>query len=586
MATSVSGKAFDMAVFRKMMAFAKPYQTRLIGTTLLIIVLAILGPIRPFLIDKMVQGPIRNGDGLGLMYWTIFIIALLVLESVIQFYQTYSANALGQNVILDIRTKLFKHLTGFRLRYFDKTPIGRLVTRAVSDIETISEVFSSGILIIFGDLLKLFIVVGFMFYMNWRFTLIILAPIPLLFIATRIFKKSIEVAFRKVRAEVARLNTFVQEHIQGMSIVQVFGREKEEEKRFKAINAEHRKAHIDSVWAYSIFFPVVEILSAISMALLVLWGLKAVSQEGQDSYELIGQVLAFTFYINMLYRPIRQLADRFNVLQMGMVGAERVLEVLATEAKLEGTDSRSDMALSGDIEFKDVWLAYTDEDYVLKGIDFKVEKGQNVAFVGSTGAGKTSIINLIGRFYEFQRGEILLDGVNIRAINPAHLRSHLAVVQQDLFLYSDTVARNITLGNPKISMEDVIKGAKAVGAHEFIMRLPKQYETPVAERGRLISVGQRQLIAFIRAYVHQPDILILDEATSSIDSESESMIQRAQELITEGRTSIVIAHRLSTIKRADAIYVMDKGKIVEQGRHEELLESGGKYKRLYELQFK
>ena len=586
MATSVSGKAFDMAVFRKMMAFAKPYQTRLIGTTLLIIVLAILGPIRPFLIDKMVQGPIRNGDGLGLMYWTIFIIALLVLESVIQFYQTYSANALGQNVILDIRTKLFKHLTGFRLRYFDKTPIGRLVTRAVSDIETISEVFSSGILIIFGDLLKLFIVVGFMFYMNWRFTLIILAPIPLLFIATRIFKKSIEVAFRKVRAEVARLNTFVQEHIQGMSIVQVFGREKEEEKRFKAINAEHRKAHIDSVWAYSIFFPVVEILSAISMALLVLWGLKAVSQEGQDSYELIGQVLAFTFYINMLYRPIRQLADRFNVLQMGMVGAERVFEVLATEAKLEGTDSRSDMALSGDIEFKDVWLAYTDEDYVLKGIDFKVEKGQNVAFVGSTGAGKTSIINLIGRFYEFQRGEILLDGVNIRAINPAHLRSHLAVVQQDLFLYSDTVARNITLGNPKISMEDVIKGAKAVGAHEFIMRLPKQYETPVAERGRLISVGQRQLIAFIRAYVHQPDILILDEATSSIDSESESMIQRAQELITEGRTSIVIAHRLSTIKRADAIYVMDKGKIVEQGRHEELLESGGKYKRLYELQFK
>jgi ATP-binding cassette subfamily B protein len=586
MATSVSGKAFDMAVFRKMMAFAKPYQTRLIGTTLLIIILAILGPIRPFLIDKMVQGPIRNGDGLGLMYWTILIIALLVLESVIQFYQTYSANALGQNVILDIRTKLFKHLTGFRLRYFDKTPIGRLVTRAVSDIETISEVFSSGILIIFGDLLKLFLVVGFMLYMNWRFTLIILAPIPLLFIATRIFKKSIEVAFRKVRAEVARLNTFVQEHIQGMSIVQVFGREKEEEKRFKAINAEHRKAHIDSVWAYSIFFPVVEILSAVSMALLVLWGLKAVSQEGQDSYELIGQVLAFTFYINMLYRPIRQLADRFNVLQMGMVGAERVLEVLATEAKLEGTDSRSDMALTGNIEFKDVWLAYVDDEYVLKGIDFKVEKGQSVAFVGSTGAGKTSIINLIGRFYEFQRGEILLDGVDIRAIDPAHLRSHLAVVQQDLFLYSDTVARNITLGNPKISMEDVIKGAKAVGAHDFIMRLPQQYETPVAERGRLISVGQRQLIAFIRAYVHQPDILILDEATSSIDSESEAMIQRAQELITEGRTSIVIAHRLSTIKRADVIYVMDKGKIVEQGRHEELLESGGKYKRLYELQFK
>ena len=586
MATSVSGKAFDMAVFRKMMAFADPYRKRLVGTTVLIIILAILGPVRPYLIDQMVQGPIRHGDQMGLIYWTLFIVFLLVIESVLQFYQTYSANALGQNVILDMRVKLFKHLTGFKLRYFDKTPIGRLVTRAVSDIETISEVFSSGILIIFGDLLKLFIVIGFMFYMNWKFTLIVLAPIPILFIATRIFKKSIEVAFRKVRAEVARLNTFVQEHIQGMAIVQVFGREKEEEIRFHAINREHRKAHIDSVWAYSIFFPVVEILSAFSMGLLVLWGLKAVGDPGQDSYELIGQVLAFTFYINMLYRPIRQLADRFNVLQMGMVGAERVLEVLSTDAKLEGTDSRSDVALTGNIEFKDVWLAYADDEFVLKGIDFKVEKGQNVAFVGSTGAGKTSIINLIGRFYEFQKGEILLDGVNIRAIEPAHLRSHLAVVQQDLFLYSDTIAGNITLGNPVISMEDVIAGAKAVGAHEFIMRLPQQYETHVAERGRLISVGQRQLIAFIRAYVHQPDILILDEATSSIDSESEAMIQRAQELITQGRTSIVIAHRLSTIKRADVIYVMDKGKIVERGKHQELLDAGGKYKRLYELQFK
>jgi len=586
MATSVSGKAFDMAVFRRMMAFSSPYRTRLIGTTILIILLAILGPIRPYLIDRMVQGPIRQGDAQGLLNWTLLIVFLLIVESILQFYQTYSANELGQNVILDMRVKLFRHLTGFRLRYFDKTPIGRLVTRAVSDIETVSEVFSSGILIIFGDLLKLIIVVGFMFYMNWKFTLIILAPVPLLFIATRIFKKSIEVAFRKVRTEVARLNTFLQEHIQGMSIVQVYGREKEEEKRFHAINSEHRKAHIDSVWAYSIFFPVVEILSAVSMGLLVLWGLMAVGNPGQDSYQLIGEVLAFTFYINMLYRPIRQLADRFNVLQMGMVGAERVMEVLDTEAKLEGNENRTDVALSGDIVFKDVWLAYADEEYVLKGIDFQVTKGQNVAFVGSTGAGKTSIINLIGRFYEFQRGEILLDGVDIRSIDPAHLRSHMAVVQQDLFLYSDSIMKNITLGNPEITMEDVIQGAIAVGAHDFIMKLPEQYETHVAERGRMLSVGQRQLIAFIRAYVHQPDILILDEATSSIDSESEAMIQRAQEYITQGRTSIVIAHRLSTIKRADVIYVMDKGKIVEQGNHDELLKTGGKYKRLYELQFK
>lgn len=585
MASSVSGKAFDMGLFRRMMSFAAPYRSRVIGTMSLIILLAILGPLRPFLIDQMIQGPIRTGDAQSLLNWTLLIVSLLVAESVLQFYQTYSANMLGQNVILDIRTKLFRHLSGFRLRYFDKTPIGRLVTRAVSDIETISEVFASGILIIFGDILKLLIVIGFMFYLNWVFTLVVLIPVPILLFATRLFKNAIEKAFKKVRTQVSRLNTFVQEHIQGMSIVQVFGREEEEERRFKVINAEHRKAHIDSVWAYSIFFPVVEILSSISMAFLILYGMRAVGHE-PDPYSLIGDVFAFTLYIHMLYRPIRQLADRFNVLQMGMVGAERVMEVFDTEAKLEGTENRTDVALSGDIIFDDVWLAYNEEDFVLKGISLTVKKGQNVALVGSTGAGKTSIINLIGRFYEFQKGRVLLDGVDIRSIEPSHLRSHLAVVQQDVFLYSDTIEGNITLGNPNISSEEVIEGAKAVGAHEFIMRLPQQYQTQVAERGRLLSVGQRQLISFIRAYVHQPDILILDEATSSIDSESEALIQRAQEYITRGRTSIVIAHRLSTIKRADMIYVMDKGRIVEQGKHEELLETGGMYKRLYDLQFK
>jgi ATP-binding cassette, subfamily B, multidrug efflux pump len=585
MASSVSGKAFDMGLFRRMMSFAAPYRSRVIGTMSLIILLAILGPLRPFLIDQMIQGPIRTGDAQSLLNWTLLIVSLLVAESILQFYQTYSANMLGQNVILDIRIKLFRHLSGFRLRYFDKTPIGRLVTRAVSDIETISEVFASGILIIFGDILKLLIVIGFMFYLNWVFTLVVLIPVPILLFATRLFKNAIEKAFKKVRTQVSRLNTFVQEHIQGMSIVQVFGREEEEERRFKVINAEHRKAHIDSVWAYSIFFPVVEILSSISMAFLILYGMRAVGHE-PDPYSLIGDVFAFTLYIHMLYRPIRQLADRFNVLQMGMVGAERVMEVFDTEAKLEGTENRTDVALSGDIVFDDVWLAYNEEDFVLKGISLTVKKGQNVALVGSTGAGKTSIINLIGRFYEFQKGRVLLDGVDIRSIEPSHLRSHLAVVQQDVFLYSDTIEGNITLGNPNISTEEVIEGAKAVGAHEFIMRLPLQYQTQVAERGRLLSVGQRQLISFIRAYVHQPDILILDEATSSIDSESEALIQRAQEYITRGRTSIVIAHRLSTIKRADMIYVMDKGRIVEQGKHEELLETGGMYKRLYDLQFK
>jgi ATP-binding cassette subfamily B protein len=533
----------------------------------------------------MVNGPIKDGDYNSLLQWTIIILSLLVIEALLQFFQTYSANVLGQDVIRDIRVKLFSHLTSFKLKYFDRTPIGRLVTRAVSDIETIASVFSSGILVIIGDILKLVIVIGFMLYLNWRFTLIVLIPIPILLFATRIFKKAIEKAFRTVRTQVSKLNTFVQEHIQGMGIVQVFGREREEQRRFKAINAEHRKAHIASVWAYSIFFPVVEILSSTSIALLIWWGLREVDKGHSDPYDLFGQVLAFILYIQMLYRPIRQLADRFNVLQMGMVGSERVFEVLDTDATLSVNERRKDINLKGKIRFENVWLAYEDEDYVLKDIDLEVEHGETVAFVGSTGAGKSSIINLIGRFYEFQKGSIKLDNIDIRDIDPEHLRSHISVVQQDVFLYSDSIHNNITLKSSQISREEVVEAAKAIGAHDFIMQLPGDYDFNVAERGRMLSVGQRQLISFIRAYVHRPDILILDEATSSVDTESETIIQQAQEALTKGRTSIVIAHRLSTIQKADCIFVLDKGRIVEKGRHEELLQKEGRYKKLYDLQF-
>jgi ATP-binding cassette subfamily B multidrug efflux pump len=585
MSASVTGKTWDLAILRRMLSLALPYKLRFVSTTVLIFALSILGPLRPVIVLRMVNGPIAEGDYKGLLNWTIVILLLLVLESVLQFYQTYSANTLGQNIIRDMRISLFTRFTGFKLKYFDRTPIGRIVTRAVSDIETVAEAFSSGILTILGDLLKLFIVVGLMFSISWKMTLVVMIPIPVLLFATRIFKKAIEKAFKKVRSQVSKLNTFVQEHIQGMSIVQVFGREKEEQRRFRVINAEHRKAHIDSVWAYSIFFPIVEILSSASIALLILLLLSEVGSGQEIDKDLPGQMIGFIMLIQMLYRPIRQLADRFNVLQMGMVGCERVFEVMDTEAQLQVDNHNTDIVLKGNVKFEKVWLAYEGDEYVLKDINLDVKQGETVAFVGSTGAGKSSIINLIGRFYEFQRGSITIEGEDIRNIDPEHLREHISVVQQDVYLYSDSIINNIGLHNPEISESDIIAASKKIGAHDFIIALPGGYHYNVAERGRMLSVGQRQLISFIRAYVHQPDILILDEATSSIDSESEELIQRAQETLTEGRTSFVIAHRLSTIQNADMIHVLDKGRIVESGNHEDLIALDGRYMQLYSLQF-
>lgn len=582
MSQNIAGKAFDLSVFRRVMGFVKPYQVVFYLTLFLTILTAAVSVVRPMLIGTAIDQYIIKDDPEGLLILTLIVIGLLVVEAVFQFYQTYYANWLGQNVTIDLRSKLFRHVTRFKLRYFDRTPIGQLVTRVVSDIETVAEIFSQGILIIMGDILKLVVVVVVMFIYNWQLTLLVLLPIPLLLVATNIFKNAIKKAFQQVRTQVSVLNTFVQEHLTGMNIVQIFNREEAESQKFRVINEKHRRAHIRSVWAYSVFFPVVELLSAVSLAMLVWWGARE-SLEGQIT---VGDLVTFILFIYMLYRPIRQLADRFNVLQMGIVGSQRVFKVLDTDEQIVDTGTLTKERLHGEIEFKNVWLAYEDDDYVLRDISFEVKRGQVVAFVGSTGAGKSSVINLLSRFYEFQKGDICIDGASIRDYELDFVRSEIAVVLQDVFLFSDTIHNNITLGNTDISRSQVIEAAKAVGAHNFIMQLPGNYDFDVKERGGMLSSGQRQLISFIRAYVYNPSILVLDEATSSVDTETEVLIQNAIDRITKGRTSIVIAHRLSTIQRADTIIVMDQGKIIEKGSHNELLAQNGAYKNLFDLQFK
>ncbi|REJ80367.1 MAG: ABC transporter ATP-binding protein [Bacteroidetes bacterium] len=583
----LSGKAFDLSILNRLFRMTFPYKSVFWISVTLTLLLAFLSPLRPVLVQYAVDKHIMNQDKQGLLLMSIFILGLLLVQTVVQYFHTYLTSWLGQTVIRDLRVRLFQHITSLRLKYFDKTPIGNLVTRTVSDLETIADIFSEGLIIIIGDLLQVAVIVIFMFVIDWRLALISLSTIPLLLIATRIFQKGIRNAFREVRTQVAALNTFVQEHISGISLIQVFNKEESEMEKFKAINKKHMSAHIRSVWYYSIFFPVVELLTACSLGLLVWWGSRGVIQ-GDVS---LGNIIAFIMYISMLFRPIRELADKFNTLQMGMVSSERVFRVLDTHEHVADNGNPDLKVNDGIIEFKNVWFSYDDhpadeDSWVLRDISFKLEKGKTLAIVGATGAGKSSVINLLGRMYEFQKGEILIDGIDIRNYSLDTIRREIGVVLQDVFLFSDTVSNNITLRDPSISHSMVINAAKMIGADRFINKLPGSYDFNVMERGAMLSTGQRQLIAFIRALVFNPRILVLDEATSSIDHESEELIRTATRKITKDRTSIVIAHRLSTIQNADNIIVLDHGSIVEEGRHEVLLMKKGFYFQLHEMQFR
>lgn len=606
MADSVTGKAFDLKLLREILKYAKPYRLIFYGSFFLTVLLSALSTARPLLIQYLIDNFIQAGDSQGLAYYTTLLTALLVIEALIQFLFIYGANYLGQSIIRDLRVQLFEHILSFKLKYFDQTPIGTLVTRAVSDIETIADIFAQGILVIFGDLLKITVMVSAMFYFfDYRMVLIALSVVPVLYYATRLFQLKIKSAFQDVRTQVAELNAFVQEHISGMNVVQIFNREDAEMEEFKEINARHRDANIRSIWYFSIFLPVIEIMSAISIGLVVWYGgFQAAGLNDKLSLQLwlyevmawsnstlikeitLGEITAIIIFINMLFRPLRQLADRFNTLQMGMVSSERVFKILNTKDRIEDKGEVELKEVKGEIEFRNVSFGYKEGEPIIKDLSFKAEPGKMLAIVGATGAGKSTLINLLGRFYEIWSGAILLDGVDIRTIKLSNLREHLAVVLQDVFLFSDSIRNNITL-NKNISHEEVAEAAAFIGVSDFIETLPDQYDYDVQERGNMLSVGQRQLLSFLRAYVSDPSVLILDEATSSIDTQSENLIQKAIGKITEGRTSVVIAHRLATIKAADKILVMDKGRVVEEGNHEELLKKeDGYYTRLYQMQFR
>jgi ATP-binding cassette, subfamily B, multidrug efflux pump len=578
----------DTQVFKRLMKFAWPYKRLVIISFFCTILLAVVSPYRPKLIGDIVQKYIVSEESRNVnlfFFWTMIVLGMLFLEAILQFLTTYFSNLLAQSVIRDIRKKVFAHITSFRMRYFDKNPVGGLVTRVVSDIEAISDVFSSGLIDILGDLLMLIIILIFMFLDNWKLSLLALIPVPILIFSTRIFAKAMRQSFQLEGSAVHRLNSFVQERLTGMNIVQLFGREKEELDGFVAANQEHKKAHISAVWAFSIFFPVVELLSSLSMAFIIVWGAFEILSVDQRDERIFGEILSYTMWIGMVFRPIRMLADKFNILQRGVVRAKNIFEIIDTQEHVQLTGDVTDCDFQQPISFNDLYFAYSDEDWVLKNIQLTIEPGTTVAFVGATGAGKSSIVNLLGRFYEYQKGTIHIGKNELRTLEMESLRKNIAIVLQDVFLFSDTIHNNITLGNESITREEVIAAAKAVGAHEFIEKLPGEYDYQVGERGGVLSVGQRQLLAFIRAYVYNPHILILDEATSSVDNESELMIQQATERLTKGRTSIVIAHRLSTIQAADLIIVLDKGEIKEQGSHEELMNLNGYYKRLYTMQF-
>ncbi|WP_394801845.1 ABC transporter ATP-binding protein [Sphingobacterium rhinopitheci] len=559
----------------------RPYRVIFWISVILTLLLAAVAPALPLLIEHTLDRYILSGKYDGLNTMLLLMLLLLVVQTIIRYFHTLMTNTLGQSVIRDIRIQVFNHITNLRLKYFDNTPIGKLITRTISDLETIANIFSEGLIQIIGDLLQLVVIFGVMFYTDWRLTLIILVPMPLMIWATYIFKEAMKSAFQDVRLWVANLNTFLQEHISGMAIIQYFSREDQEFKKFEVINKEQRNAHIRANWYFSIFFPVLEIFVAISTGLLVWYGSKQIIEDVISP----GVVVAFLMYINIIFRPIRELIDKFNTLQMGMVSAERIFDVLDTDEFTPDTGTLKPDNIKGAIEFKNVWFAYNEEKWVLRDVSFTVKPGETLALVGATGAGKSSIINILSRFYEIQKGQILLDGIDIRAYDLRFLRENIATVLQDVFLFSDTVKNNISLNNPAINLDQIIDASKQIGAYTFINNLPSGFDYQVQERGATLSSGQGQLISFIRALVHDPKILILDEATSSIDTETEQTIQSAIDNMMQGRTAIVIAHRLSTIQKADKIIVLDKGELKEIGSHQELLRLEGYYKNLYDLQF-
>jgi len=579
---NVSGNLFDFKILGRLMLFCRPYMSVFYILVLLTISLSILQPIRPYITQIIIDDYISVNDIKGLQFMIILLIALLAVNAVVMYFHTYLSGWLGQNIIKDIRIKLFSHLQKFKLQFFDKTPIGRVVTRNVSDIETIADIFGQGIASIIGDILQLVGIVILMFILNWKLTLISLSTLPFLFLTTYIFKEKVKLSFNEVRTAVANLNSYVQEHIVGMNIVQIFANEKKEFNKFISVNKTHLNANLKAVLYYSIYFPVMELFTSIGLGLLIWYGAGQLFEEEVT----LGVLIAFIMYLQLFFRPIRAIADRFNTLQMGVVSSKRIFDLLDRDETINSNEKLSKMDIIGKVEFKNLWFSYNPNDFILRDINFKIDRGESVAFVGSTGSGKTSIINLINRFYEYQKGEILIDDVDIRDYNSSDLRKNLGLVSQDVFLFSDSILNNITLYNDNISEEEVWNSIRKVGAEKFINSLPGKLSFNVKERGGSLSVGQRQLISCIRIMLYDPKIILLDEATSSVDSDTEFMIQNAISEILKNRTSIVVAHRLSTIKEVDKIIVIESGEIKEVGNHDQLLKKRGFYYKLYQMQYK
>ncbi|MFS4483326.1 ABC transporter ATP-binding protein [Hyunsoonleella sp. 2307UL5-6] len=581
--TKKKEQLFDVTLFKRLFKFIRPYKITFAIVFVSVILIAGLGVATPYLLQQAIDENLTNKVAEGFLWFVLIMVGLLFLEFLFQLVFIFYSGWLGQHVVKDVRVKLFNHLLRFKMTYYDNSSVGVLITRSVTDMERIADIFGQGLFQIFKDLLTMIVVSGAMFYMNWKLTLIVFGMLPIVLYATRLFQKYMKKAFEEVRTEVSNLNSFVQERLTGMKILQLFAREDIENEKFRQINERHKKGWLKTIWYNSIFFPIAELSSSITIGLVVYFG--GLGNALSDTASQ-GVLVAFIMFIPKLFRPLRQIADKFNTLQMGMVAATRVFKVLDTTSQIDDHGTHEAEHFKGDIAFKNVWFNYVEDEPVLKGISFDVKAGQTIAIVGATGAGKSTIINLLNRFYEIEDGTVCIDCIAINDVTLTSLRTQIAVVLQDVFLFADTIMNNITLNNPEITEKQVVEAAKSIGVHEFINTLPNGYHYNVKERGVMLSSGQRQLISFLRAYVTNPSILVLDEATSSVDSYSEQLIQNATDKITKGRTSIVIAHRLATIKKADKILVMDAGEIVEQGTHDELLEKeNGYYRNLYEVQF-